>query len=72
MESRLLFMKGDIKRLKQILNVSYEYSSYSSAMDDEERFKKIINLLLDIKEMVITLKKIIKRKYLKKILYLLL
>ena len=60
MESRVLFMKGEIKRLKQILNVSYEYSSYSSALDDEEKFKKIINLLLEIKEMVITLKKLSK------------
>ena len=39
-------MKGDIKRLKQILNVSYEYVPYSSALDDEERFIKIIQLLL--------------------------
>ena len=46
MESRETFLKGEIKRLKQILNVSYEYSSYSSALDDEERLKKIIELIL--------------------------
>ena len=32
MESRVLFLKGEIKRLKQILNVSYEYSSYSNLL----------------------------------------
>ena len=56
MESRKLFLKGEIKRLKQLLNESYEYYPYSY----EKRFKKIINLLLEIKEMVITLKKISK------------
>ena len=66
MESRVLFMKGEIKRLKQILNISYEYSSYSSALDDEERFIKIIQLLFEIN------KKINKRFYLIKILYQLL
>ena len=60
MESRVLFMKGEIKRLKQILNVSYEYSSYSSALDDEEGFIKIIQLLFEINEKVITLKRLTK------------
>ena len=60
MESRVLFMKGEIKRLKQILNVSYEYSSYSSALDDEERFIKIIQLRFEINEKVITLKRLTK------------
>ena len=53
-------MKGEIKRLKQILNVTYEYSSYSSALDDGERFIKIIQLLFEINEKVITLKRLTK------------
>ena len=60
MESRVLFMKGEIKRLKQILNVSYEHSSYSSVLDDDERFIKIIQLLFEINEKVITLKRLTK------------
>ena len=60
MESRVLFMKGEIKRLKQILNVSYEYSSYSSSLDDEEIFIKIIQLRFEINEKVITLKRLTK------------
>ena len=60
MESREIFLKGEIEMLKKILDVSYDYCPYSSALDDEKRFKKIIKLLLEIKEMVITLKKRIK------------
>ena len=45
---------------KKILDVSYDYCPYSSALDDEKRFKKTIKLLLKIKEMVITLKRLIK------------
>ena len=60
MESRKLFLKGEIKRIKQLLNESYEYYPYSHDFDNEKRFKKIINLLLEIKEMVITLKKLSK------------
>ena len=58
MESRKLFLKGEIKRLKQLLNEIYEYYPYSYDYDNEKRFKKIINLLLEIKEMVITLKEL--------------
>ena len=60
MESREIFLKGEIEMLKKILDVSFDYCPYSSALDDEKRFKKIIKLLLEIKEMVITLKKRIK------------
>ena len=63
MESREMFMKGEIKRLKQILNVSYEYVPYSSALDDEERFIKIIQLLFEINEKVITLKRLTKGSF---------
>ena len=63
MKSREIFMKGEIKRLKQILNVSYEYTPYSSALVDEERFIKIIQLLFEINEKVITLKRLTKGSF---------
>ena len=63
METREIFMKGEIKRLKQILNVSYEYVPFSSAWDDEERFIKIIQLLFEIKERVSTLKSLTKGSF---------
>ena len=60
MESREIFLKGEIEMFKKILDVSYDYCPYSSALDDKKRFKKTIKLLLEIKEMVITLKRLIK------------
>ena len=60
MESREIFLKGEIEMLKKLLDVSYNYCPYSSALDDEKRLKKTIKLLLEIKEMVITLKRLIK------------
>ena len=60
MESRKIFLKGEIKRIKQLLNESYEYYPYSCDFDNEKRFKKIINLLLEINEKVIILKKLSK------------
>ena len=60
MESREIFLKGEIEMLKKILDVSYDYCPYSSALGDEKRLKKTIKLLLEIKEMVITLKRLIK------------
>ena len=60
MESRELFLKGEITRLKQLLNVSHEYCSSSSVLEDEKRLKKIIQLLFEINEKVIVLKKLSK------------
>ena len=60
MESRKLFLKGEIKRLKQLLNESYEYYPYSYDFDNEKRFQRIVNSLFEIKEMLITLKEISK------------
>ena len=71
MESRKLFLKGEIKRIKQLLNESYVYYPYSYDFDNEKRFKKIINLLRN-KRNGNYIEKNIKRKYLKKILYQLL
>ena len=60
MESRETFLKGEIILIKKILDLSYDYCQYSSALDDEKRFAKIIKLLFEIIEMVIMLKKRIK------------
>ena len=38
MESRKLFLKGEIKRLKQLLNESYEYYLYFYDVHNEKRF----------------------------------
>ena len=60
MKSRESFMKGEIKIIKKILDYIDDYVPYSSALDDEERLKKIIQLLFEINEKVITLKRLTK------------
>ena len=40
MESRELFLKGEIKRLKQLLNESYECCSFYSVVGDEKKIEK--------------------------------
>ena len=42
MESRKLFLKGEIKRIKQLLNESYEYYPYSYDFDNETDLKRLL------------------------------
>ena len=60
MESRKLFLKGEIERIKQLLNEVYEHYPYNYDFDNEKRFQRIVNSLFEIKEMLIILKKISK------------
>ena len=60
MKSRESFVKGEIKVIKKILDYIDNYVPYSSALDDEERLKKIIQILFEINEKVITLKRLTK------------
>ena len=53
-------MKGEIKIIKKILDYIDNYVPHSSALDDEERLKKIIELLFEINEKTITLKRLTK------------
>ena len=59
MKSRERFVKGEIRLIKKILDDSYEYCQYSFMLDNEERFEKIIKLILEINEQVNTLKRLI-------------
>ena len=63
METRETFLKGEIQKIKKILDVSYLYLPYSSSIDDEERLMKIIELLFEINEKTLTLKSLIKGSY---------
>ena len=60
METRKLFLKGEIKLIKKILGFIFEYIPYSSTLDDEERLIKIIKLLFEINEKTILLRSYIK------------
>ena len=60
MKSRESFVKEEIKIIKKILDYIFDYIPYSSALDDEERLIKIIELLFEINEKTIVLKKLTK------------
>ena len=60
MTSRESFMKGEIKIIIKMLDYIDNYVPYSSALADEERLKKIIELLFEINEKIITLKRLTK------------
>ena len=63
MESREIFLKGEIKLIKKILDYIVSYIPYSSALDDEKRLIKIIELLFEINEKTTTLKRLIKGSF---------
>ena len=58
MESREIFLKGEIKRIKMLLDVFYENSRTCSVLEDDTRLKKIVQLLFEINEKVNRLRKI--------------
>ena len=60
MKSRESFVKEEIKLIKKILDYIVDYIPYSSALDDEERLIKIIDLLFEINKKTIVLKRFTK------------
>ena len=42
MESRELFLNGEIKRIKILLDVFYENSTTCSVLEDDKSLKKIV------------------------------
>ena len=60
MKSRERFVKEEIKIIKNILDYVDNYVPYSSALEDEERLIKIIDLLFETYKKSIILKRIIK------------
>ena len=59
MDSRELFVKGELEKVYQELNVSYEYCPYSM-LKENKRFIRIIQLLLKINEKSCLLKKLVR------------
>ena len=63
MKSRESFLKEEIKLLKNILDYIFDYIPYSSALVDEERLIKIIDLLFEINKKTIVLKRLTKGSF---------
>ena len=58
MYPRETFLKGEVKMIKIYLDIFCENSETCSVLEDDKRIKKIIKLLLEIREKANILRKI--------------
>ena len=63
MSSRANFLKTELTKIYNNLNMSYEYSDYSR-LENDTKFIKVFELLMEINEKANTLNKIVKGNYL--------
>ena len=63
MSIRSNFVKSELQKIYNNLNMSYEYVDYSR-MENDNKFIKIFELLMEISEKSNTLSNIIKGNYL--------
>ena len=63
MSTRSNFVKSELQKIYNNLNMSYEYVDYSR-MENDTRFLKIFELIMELKEKTIILNNIIKGNYL--------
>ena len=62
MTSRTNFLKSELEKIFNLLNVSFEYADYAR-LEDERRFIKIFELLMEISEKSNTLRQVVKGSY---------
>ena len=62
MTSRSKFIRSEIRKIYKLLNLSYEYV-IDFEFEDEERFKKIFELLMEINEKSDILRQVVKGSY---------
>ena len=63
MSIRSNFLKSELQKIYDNLNMSYEYSDFSR-LENDNKFIKIFELLMEISEKSINLKKVVKDNYL--------
>ena len=63
MTTRANFLKSELQKIYNFLNVNYEYADYAR-LENDTRFIKIFELLMEISEKSNTLSNIIKGNYL--------
>ena len=63
MSTRSNFLKSELQKIYNNLNMSYEYADFAR-LENDTRFIKIFELLMEISEKSITLNNIIKGNYL--------
>ena len=63
MSTRSSFVKSELQKIYNFLNVSYEYADHAR-LENDTRFIKIFELLMEISEKSNTLNKVVKGNYL--------
>ena len=63
MSTRSNFLKSELQKIYDNLNMSYEYVDFSR-LENDTRFIKIFELLMEISEKSNTLNKVVKGNYL--------
>ena len=62
MKQRAKFVKGELEKIYNLLNASFEYIDYSQ-VENDKRFTKIFELLMEISEKSNTLRQVVKGSY---------
>ena len=60
--TRSNFIKGELEKIYNLLNVSFEYAGHAG-LEDDRRFIKIFELLMEISEKSNTLRQVVKGIY---------
>ena len=63
MSIRSNFIKSELQNIYDNLNISYEYSDFSS-LENDNKYKKIFELLIELSDKSNTLKNVVKSNYL--------
>ena len=63
MNTRSNFLKSELQKIYENLNMIYEYSDFSR-LENDTKFIKIFELLMEISEKSNTLNKVVKGNYL--------
>ena len=62
MTSRTNFLKSELEKIYNILNVSYEYADYAR-LEDDRKFIKIFELLMEISEKSNNLRQVVRGSF---------
>ena len=63
MSTRSNFLKSELQKIYDFLNVSYEYADFAR-LENDTKFIKVFELLMEISEKSNTLNKVVKGNYL--------
>ena len=63
MTTRSNFLKSELQKIYINLNMSYEYADFAT-LENDNRFIKVFELLMEISDKTSTLNKVVKGNYL--------